>query len=182
MGPGMASANYRSRPTRVLAHILVALQKYILASSLRPTRKDFRVPLKISQTGHPMSNRRPWGLGVVLAALGTLHKALSLLLRVDFMDTLSNYYVELAYVWGERICKLPPIVVMPLGVVCVSVCLSICLSVFLSVYVSVCLSVCLSVHLSVCPSVCLMSVLCLSASLCLYTYVCPCAGVPAIIY
>ena len=38
--------------------------------------------------------RRPRALSSVLAALGTLQpRALGLLIRVDFIDSLSNYYV-----------------------------------------------------------------------------------------
>ena len=42
-------------------------------------------------------NRRPRAPSSVLATLGTLQLgALGLLLRVDFMDSLSNYYLESA--------------------------------------------------------------------------------------
>ena len=52
-------------------------------------------------------NRRPRAPSSVLAALGTLQLgALGLLLRVDFMDSLSNYYVMYIYVVQHIQCHI----------------------------------------------------------------------------
>ena len=52
--------------------------------------------------------RRPRALSSVLAALGTLQpRALGLLIRVDFIDSLSNYYIEYLFVYNSSGTCIP---------------------------------------------------------------------------
>ena len=66
-----------------------------------------------------MRIRRPRALSSVLAALGMLQpRALSLLIRVDFIDLLSNYYVYYTDVHvstGSNTCALSMYICSPVG-------------------------------------------------------------------